>query len=119
MTQPHDAFFKATFEEPSRAAELLRTVLPASLCATIDWTALSLEPSAFVDERLGKSHGDLLFSAPLGTGLVMIYVVLEHQSTNEPVMSFRVLKYMVRVWDRYAAEHGGSSLPLLVVFPPR
>jgi len=36
----HDALFRATFSTPERAAELVRSILPAAVCGLIDWSSL-------------------------------------------------------------------------------
>jgi predicted transposase/invertase (TIGR01784 family) len=112
-SQPHDTIFKAAFEHPAHAAGLFREVLPASLVAAIDWDTLALEPGSFVDAALKKSHSDLLFSAQLGGRKVLLYVLLEHQSRVDRRMSYRVLRYVTRIWDRHL-DQVGEPLPLII-----
>ena len=57
---PHDAVFKAVFEQPEHAAAELQHVLSADLVAAIDWSSLALEPGSFVDEELADQHSDLV-----------------------------------------------------------
>lgn len=113
MPQAHDALFKAAFEHPPHAAGLLRHLLSASLVHAIDWDTLTLEPGSFVDRTLAKSHSDLLFSARLGDREVLLYLLLEHQSSNDWRMAYRVLRYIVRIWDRHLQDVGGP-LPLII-----
>jgi predicted transposase YdaD len=82
---------------------LLRAILPSALTERLCWDSLTREPVSFVDARLRWLHGDLLFSARLlGTDEeVLIYLLVEHQSTPHPLMAFRVLRYVTRVWDDY------------------
>ena len=77
---PHDAVFKAVFEQPEHAAAELQHVLSADLVAAIDWSSLALEPGSFVDEELADQHSDLLFSASAkGSGeSVLVYLLFEH-----------------------------------------
>ncbi|MBN2193849.1 MAG: Rpn family recombination-promoting nuclease/putative transposase [Polyangiaceae bacterium] len=50
-----------------------------------------------------------------GAGTAFVYVLFEHQSSDDPLMVFRMLAYMVRVWEHYAREHEGvRELPLIV-----
>ncbi len=102
---PHDALFKATFSQVEHAAAALRAVLPAALAARIDFGTLALQPGSFVDQRLAGSHSDLLFSALLARSPVLIYVLYEHQSKDSALMAFRLLRYMVRVWEAHLARH--------------
>lgn len=112
-SQPHDTLFKAAFEHPAHAAGLLRDLLPASLTEAIEWDTLALQPGSFVDPSLVKSHSDLLFSARIGRRKVLLYVLLEHQSRVDRRMSYRVLRYITRIWDRHL-EDEGEPLPLIL-----
>lgn len=62
---------------------------------------------------LAKAHTDLLFSAKLDGKKVLLYVLLEHQSRNDPRMTYRVLRYLMRIWHRHLAEFG-EPLPLII-----
>jgi hypothetical protein len=113
--RPHDALFKAAFEAPAHAAALLREVVPAALCDAIAWETLDHEPGSFVDPKLGDRHSDLLFSALLRTGeRALVYLLLEHQSTEHPSMPLRMLAYQIRIWDRFRKEHPGAPLPPII-----
>ena len=102
---PHDALFKTAFTDPVQAASLLRSQLPEALASRIDWSTLVTVPGSFVDDALGERHTDLLFSCKMDGREVLLYVLLEHQSTEDPWMALRVLRYVVRVWDRWLVEH--------------
>ncbi|XXT19409.1 Rpn family recombination-promoting nuclease/putative transposase [Sorangium sp. So ce429] len=106
---PHDALFKATFSQPEHAAAALREALPAAVAARIDFATLALQPGSFIDQKLAASQSDLLFSARLGRASVFIYVLFEHQSTTHPLMAFRLLEYMVRIWHGYLERHPRST----------
>jgi hypothetical protein len=44
-----------------------------------------------------------------------VYVLLEHQSTVDDNMGFRLLRYEVRIWERWQADHPGVvKLPVIV-----
>ena len=43
------------------------------------------------------------------------YVLLEHQSSVDPLMAHRLLRYMVRIWDSWLADHRDARhLPAIV-----
>ncbi len=114
---PHDALFKAAFERPERAAELLRSKLSPDLVAAIDWSSLVSEPGSFISPELEGRHSDLLFSARLAQhaqARSFFYLLLEHQSSNDPDMPLRVLVYMTRIWERFRKDQPGVSLPAIV-----
>ncbi|KIG17165.1 Transposase [Enhygromyxa salina] len=113
---PHDALFKAAFEHPEHAAGFLRSILPAPICAAIDWSTIAHEPGSFVAPRLSGHHTDLLFRARLigHAEHIYFYLLLEHQSTLDPDMPRRMLGYVMHKWER---ERKRRSAPLPIVLP--
>jgi hypothetical protein len=97
--------FRRIFGVPENAASQLRTVLPPGLAARLDLGRLAPVPASFVDESLKWRHSDLLFTAPLDGRDAYIYVLMEHQSSDDPLMAYRMLRYVTRIWDRYLREH--------------
>lgn len=108
---PHDALFKAAFTRLDNAAGLIRSVLGPTLSDEIDWETLERRPGSFVDERLAQRHSDLLFGVQLGGREVLVYVLVEHQSTPDPSMPWRMWLYVTRIWAR---EAEGDRLPLVI-----
>ncbi|KIG18688.1 Mobile element protein [Enhygromyxa salina] len=110
--RPHDALFKAAFDTPKHAAGLLRQVIPPQLCAQIQWHTLARERGSFIDPALRDSHTDLLFSARFNDTRVLLYLLLEHQSTNDPFMPLRMLRYLVNIHERHRRDK--APLPLII-----
>jgi predicted transposase YdaD len=102
---PHDAVFRQVFGVPANAASWLRAVLPPGLTARLDLGRLAPVPASFIDESLKWRHSDLLFTAPLDGRDAFVYVLVEHQSSDDPLMAYRMLRYVTRIWDRYLREH--------------
>jgi Putative transposase, YhgA-like len=98
---PHDSVFRRIFAVPANAASQQRAVLPPELAARLDLARLAPVPGSFVDEALRWRHSDLLFTAPLDGHDAFVYVLIEHQSSDDPLMAFRVLRYVTRIWDQY------------------
>ncbi|KYG03912.1 hypothetical protein BE21_49445 [Sorangium cellulosum] len=115
QTNAHDALFKAAFSQVEHAAGELRQALPPELSSRINFADLRLCPGSFVDEALKERQSDLLFSTSMGEARVLLYLLFEHQSTVEPLMAFRLLRYMVRIWEHHLAEQPGAKrLPAIV-----
>jgi predicted transposase YdaD len=112
---PHDALFKKTFSKPEHATQLLRHLLPKALVDRINFTTLQLCPGSFVDEALVDRHTDLLFSVTIAGREARIYVLCEHASSVDPLLGFRLLAYMVRIWEAFLSEHPEAKrLPAIV-----
>lgn len=112
---PHDALFKAAFSQVEHVADELRHVLPADLVARMDLGSLALQPGSFVDDELREHHTDLLYTLALAGQPARVYVLFEHQSSVDPWMPLRLLRYMLRVWEGCVADDPGASrLPVIV-----
>jgi predicted transposase/invertase (TIGR01784 family) len=115
VPSPHDAVFRRVLGVPSNAASQLRATLPPALVARLDLDRLTLQPGSLVDATLQWRHTDLLFTVPLDGRDAFIYVLVEHQSRSDQLMAFRMLQYVVRIWDRFLADQPGATrLPAVV-----
>jgi plasmid stabilization system protein ParE len=116
MSGPHDLFARFTFSHPERAAAELRAVLPSDVAAQVDWASLRSESTSVVDPELRERQSDLLFSARLHEGLpVLLYFLIEHQSSVDRWMSFRMLRYVVRLLEHWRQQHPSSEkLPVII-----
>jgi len=116
MPGPHDLFARYTFSQPEHAASELKAALPPELVSQVDWQSLRLESGSVVDTQLKQTESDLLFSARLRGGTpLLFYVLLEHQSSVDPWMAWRMLRYVVRQLERWRQQHPESmALPVIV-----
>ena len=114
-TSIHDALFKKTFSQIEHATGELQAILPPGLVARIDFATLTLCPGTYVDGDLRQRYTDLLFSADLAGKKALLYILFEHQSTVDPLMLFRLLAYMVRIWETHLqAEPEAKRLPAII-----
>jgi predicted transposase YdaD len=112
---PHDAVFRRVLGEPANAASQLRSVLPTALASRLDLDKLTQVPGSFVDDALRARYSDLVFSVPLAGQPALVYVLIEHQSTADPMMAARMLGYLVRIWERYLRDHPAAArLPVII-----
>ena len=117
VSQPHDKYFQRVFSNEKDAASLLRTCVPRPLADTLTWSTLSLLRGRFVDDDWRRNETDMLYSVERkGTETpVLVYVLLEHQSTPDPWLRLRLLGYCVQVWQQWHRTHEDDErLPLLV-----
>lgn len=112
-TTPHDAVFKQFLQQPDTARDFLDIHLPAPLRNLCDLNTLKLESESFIEEDLHKCYSDVLWSVQTQDGQGYIYVVIEHQSSPDELMAFRLLRYTVSAIQRHL-EAGHKTLPLVV-----
>jgi hypothetical protein len=115
ISSPHDAIFKAAFGQPDIARGELELLLPREVATQLDLSTIETVPGSFIDDELQQTHSDLLYKVRTTAGrTALVYVLFEHQSSPDPTMPFRLLRYVVRVWERWLRDH---SPPLPVVIP--
>ena len=113
--QPHDKLFKASFSDPVNAAAFLRWEVPPALSGKIAWEQLRVEPGSFVDSHYRHTESDLLFSAKLAGCDSLLYLLFEHQTTPDPALALRLLRYMVRIWEAWFKQHPAPArLPVIL-----
>jgi hypothetical protein len=113
-TTPHDALFKAVFSRPENAAAALKPLLPEALAEATDWTSLTLEPGSYIDEELVERQSDLLFRADIAGTESRFYLLFEHQSEPDARMPFRLLRYMIRIWEQIERTEADKPLPPII-----
>ena len=110
---PHDAVFKTFLRHPETARDFLQIHLPASLRELCDLQTLKLESDSFIEENLRAYYSDVLWSVNTTEGNGYIYVVIEHQSTPDAHMAFRLMRYAVAAMQKHL-DAGHQQLPLVV-----
>ncbi len=110
---PHDAAFKAFLTNPDTARDFIAIHLPAELRAVCDLSTLKLESGSFVEESLRAYYSDVLWSLKTTAGNGYIHVLIEHQSSPDRHMAFRLLRYAVAAMQRHL-DAGHKKLPLVI-----
>ena len=110
----HANFFEYASHIPEVARGLLQKHLPKELLDQIDLNRISTEKTSFISKALKKNIADCLIKAYIQNEEAYIIELVEHQSTNDPIMPFRVLEYMVLIWRNYLKQNKNSTkLPLI------
>ncbi|EGH6079024.1 Rpn family recombination-promoting nuclease/putative transposase [Salmonella enterica] len=110
----HDGLFKFFLREPDTARDFLAVHLPADIRAQVRLDTLKLEPGSFVDQTLRELHSDVLYSVETEEGHAgYIYCLLEHQSTADRMMAWRMMRYSMAVMDAHLKK-GNDTLPVVV-----
>jgi recombination-promoting nuclease RpnB len=111
---PHDLVFKQFLTHPDTARDFMQLHLPAELQAVCDFRTLKLESGSFVEENLRPYFSDVLYSLKTTTGDDgYVHVLIEHQSSPDRHMAFRLLRYAVAAMQRHL-DAGHKKLPLVI-----
>lgn len=69
--------------------------------AICDLSTLKLESGSFVEDDLRQYFSDVLYSLKTTAGDGYIHVLVEHQSTPDKSMAFRLSRYAVVAMQRH------------------
>ena len=115
---PHDKLFRASMQYPKVAREFLELHLPESIKKELDFSTITACPNSFIDEDLKLLQSDVLLKALVSGEETYLYVLAEHQSKADPLMSLRLMKYMIKIWDFHCQQFGTkTALPLPIIVP--
>lgn len=111
---PHDLAFKQFLTHPDTARDFMQLHLTAELQAICDFSTLKLESGSFVEDNLRPYFSDVLYSLKTTAGdNGYIHVLIEHQSSPDRHMAFRLLRYAVAAMQRHL-DAGHKKLPLVI-----
>lgn len=121
---PHDSVVRQTLGRPEVARGYFRHNLPEELLVRLDLATLERVQDSFIDPELHPSASDLLFTVdylPEGGSeaepeKLLLYLLIEHKSYPDRMTLFQLLRYIVRIWERYCAENRRNFL-LPPVYP--
>ncbi|MGL4682591.1 MAG: Rpn family recombination-promoting nuclease/putative transposase, partial [Hafnia alvei] len=113
VNTPHDAIFKTFMSHTETVRDFLGIHLPANLLAICDLQTLQLESGSFVDEELRSSYSDILWSLQTRKGRGYVYALIEHQSSPDKHMAFRLMRYAFAAMQRHL--NAGNEQLLLVI----
>ncbi len=103
---PHDALFRKMLANVADAASELRVASPKAVAEMLDWGALERVDGSMVPKDLCSRYSDLTFrTRTLADGrTAFLYLLMEHQSSPDPLMAFRMLEYVVGLIRKYLPD---------------
>jgi predicted transposase/invertase (TIGR01784 family) len=110
---PHDAIFRTFLSHPDTARDFISLHLPPALLKICNLATLRLESGSFIEEDLRPYYSDVLYSLKTCTGEGYIQVLIEHQSSPDRHMAFRLMRYAVAAMQRHL-DAGHKQLPLVI-----
>ena len=93
---PHDAILRQMLTQKEVARDFLQLYLPAPFLSICDLNTLQLASGSFIEEDLRSSDSDILYSLQTRHGAGYIYALIEHQSSPDKLMAFRLMRYMLQ-----------------------
>src|SRR5579872_5875794 len=110
----HDKTFKATISDVRVAREFFAEYLPKTVLALIDLSTLKLSPNTYIDKELQAFNSDVLYEVGMKDQTkAFLYLLVEHQSSVNPLMPFRLWNYKTRIWSEYLKQTDAKCLPMI------
>ncbi len=111
-SQPHDSLFKAAMRDPKVARDVIKANIPKFLDEMVLWNTLRLQNTNFVRDNLEQLHSDVVYLCQLNEGSYL-YFIIEHQSTPDKTLAFRMKKYNLQLTEQHMAQ-GHEYYPHIV-----
>ncbi|MHA7878143.1 MAG: Rpn family recombination-promoting nuclease/putative transposase, partial [Bacteroidota bacterium] len=67
----------------------------------IAWNTLKLSNKSYTNEKLAQFHSDVVYTCNLDKRSAYIYILIEQQTTPDPLLPFRFLKYNVLLLEEH------------------
>jgi predicted transposase/invertase (TIGR01784 family) len=110
---PHDRFTRSSMSHPKVSKEFFQKHLPEKIKNIMDFSSIELQKESYIDDNLKQQIADLLFSVKFNKQPGFLYVLFEHASRSDPLLPFRILKYMVAIMDNHLKTKKTHKLPLV------
>ena len=94
--------------------EGLLQLVASDLAAQLDFSQLQQVNQSFIPDNLRKQESDVIYLIPFQSedlGDVWVYLLIEHQSVPSAVIGFRLLFYMVNIWDAQRRGWEDAKVP--------
>lgn len=113
IAHAHDAFVRTVMSDPRIAREFFEIHLPDDIRALVDLDHLILQPRSYIDDVRKEVTVDMLYKTTISGGEAYLYLLVEHQSSPDELMPFRMLKYTCNVMDHHIKNSKQKTLPLV------
>lgn len=102
-----DRSMRRLLQDPDYVRCLVEIIAP-DLVGYLDFSRGSQQNRSFISDALRERESDVLLRVPFRetseTEEVLIYILIEHQSSKDPAMGYRMLSYMVKIWEDQSRE---------------
>ena len=113
INSPHDRFFKSMMEDHDVSREFLIANLPSHIKDIVDLNTIKFHKESFIDKELSLKMVDILVETKFNGEPGYIYVLIEHQSKPDKLMSLRIWSYMIKIWERHITNNKTDDLPAI------
>ncbi len=117
MANVHDRRYKKLFSNPILVQELLESFVKLPFVGELDFTTLEDTKKHFVTKEFEERESDLIYKVRYRGREAYIYLLLEFQSSVDPYMPMRILRYILEFYDDLTENFRVRLGKLPAVFP--
>ena len=107
----HDKFFRASMGHQSVAIDFIQHHFPKKISQALNTNSLKLLQQSFIKKDLQEHFSDLVFSCKLADKPAYLTLLIEHQSSPDKMMAFRIHQYLFGLLSNYRKQHPNKLLP--------
>ncbi len=111
----HDKSYKYLLSNPLIFQELMESFVHMDWVKEVDFKKAKKLSSSFVSEQFKKQESDLIYELKFKRKTIFLYVLIEFQSTVDPFIALRMLKYLLEFYQHLIHNKKLKKLP--PVFP--
>ena len=114
----HDSLIKKVMENPIAVTEFLDEFLPTEFKEQLDLGSLKVEKESYVEDSLKTRFSDIVYSVQTKAEQTsepekaFVYMLLEHMSSSDHFIAFRLWKYSLLLLERHAKKK--NKLPIIL-----
>ncbi len=113
VVHAHDKFVRTVMADRRVACEFFTIHLPIEIRQVIDLSNLKLQPRSHIDDMRNESTVDILYETTIAGQEGYLYLLIEHQSTPDELMAFRMLKYTFDIIAQHLKITKKKTIPLI------
>jgi predicted transposase/invertase (TIGR01784 family) len=113
IVNAHDHFIRTAMADERVARDFFSANLPVEVLCLTDLTNLKLQPRSHINDMRKEATVDILYKTTIAGSEAYLYLLLEHQSTPDELMAFRMLKYTCNIMDQHIKTQQKKLLPLV------
>jgi predicted transposase/invertase (TIGR01784 family) len=98
---------------PKVSQEFFRKNLPEHIKKTINFSSIELKKESYIDDKLKLQITDLLYSVHFNGREGFLYLLLEHASTPDRFLPFRMYRYVSAIMEDHLKNKENKTLPLV------
>jgi predicted transposase YdaD len=111
MSTAHDTSYKQLFSCPEMMRDLLIGYVPGKWLESADFSTLTQVGASYVSATGKQRHDDMVWRIGIGGRWLWVDLIVEFQSTPDPLMAVRIMQYVSLLAEQIAKERKRNEFP--------